>query len=298
MRTSGWALPVLYLAAVTLRAEQLPTFKGGVNLVRVDVLVTDGGAPIRGLAAADFEVRDNGVVQHVQGVLTEAEALDVLFVFDVSQSLEGTALEHLKEAALAVLDRLHEGDRAGLVTFSHRIQTPIALTPDLTHVRRGVRGLGTSGSTSLLDALFVAFLDRERSVRRTMMLVFSDGLDNRSWLSADQVGRVAKQADVVLYAVAFKGPSPSTSMTVAPVASHPDGKLLGTLAAATGGRLLVRTESRGLQGAFVQLLEEMRTRYLLTYSPDVAPKPGWHSVTVRLKNRQGRVTARAGYMVR
>jgi hypothetical protein len=43
------------------------------------------------------------------------------------------------------------------------------------------------------------------------------------------------------------------------------------------------------------MLQEMRSRYLLTYSPSGVEPGGWHTLTVRLKNKSGRVTARRGY---
>jgi hypothetical protein len=58
------------------------------------------------------------------------------------------------------------------------------------------------------------------------------------------------------------------------------------------------TSSADLRRLFTQALEEMRARYLLTYTPKGgAPQEGWHEVKVTLKNARGDVTARPGYFV-
>ena len=46
-------------------AAQPPTFRTGSNLVRVDVYPTRDGQPVTDLAAADFEISEDGVAQKV-----------------------------------------------------------------------------------------------------------------------------------------------------------------------------------------------------------------------------------------
>ena len=82
-------------AVVPAAQDQLPTFSSRVEAVRVDVLVTDGGKPVRGLRAADFEVLDNGVRQTVDFVSAEQLPLNVVFTFDLSGSIVGERLANL-----------------------------------------------------------------------------------------------------------------------------------------------------------------------------------------------------------
>ena len=113
----------LALAAVlpVAGASAQQKFKSGVDVVRVDALVTDGRTPIAGLTAADFELRDNGVVQTIDSATLESLPLSIIFVLDTSASLAGDKMRHLGDAVGLLLDGLHADDRAGLVTFSHRI---------------------------------------------------------------------------------------------------------------------------------------------------------------------------------
>jgi VWFA-related protein len=287
--------------------EQRPTFRTAVDLVRVDALATDGAKPIRGLTAADFEVLDNGVAQRIDAVFGEMQPLDVLLVFDTSKSVEGSTLRRLKEAALAILRELREGDRAQLTTFSQRVLLPVPVTGDRSALGWAIDGIEASGSTALLDALYTALVSRDAGPNRSMILVFSDGRDNMSWLSEEQVVAVARETETVIYSVAYEPfvprvvyepPSISMQLSRAASGSIPDEKLLRELAQVTGGRLLAVNDAKRLQSSFVGLLTEMRSRYLLTYYPRGVPGAGWHELKVRLKTRSGRVTARPGYVAR
>src|SRR5262245_49776948 len=87
-------------AAVTALDAQ--TFRTRVDVVRVDVLVTDRGLPVRGLTAADFEVRDNDVLQQVDAVFGEDIPINAILTLDLSQSVVGDRLTHLRRAGLAL----------------------------------------------------------------------------------------------------------------------------------------------------------------------------------------------------
>jgi VWFA-related protein len=278
----GAAALVLVLTAPAASSAQQALFSAGVSLVRVDVLAADRGKPIANLTARDFEVLDNGASQRIDAVFGEAEALDVLFVFDRSGSVAGETLGRLAEAARAVLDQLEPDDRAGLLVFDHTFSLGAALTTDRNAVRQAINDIGPGGATSLRDTLYVALTLAQNSSRRTMILVFTDGLDSSSWLSTDEVLNLARQSDAVVYAVPFRKPEES---------------LLGDVAEATGGRMVLADSSDRLKRVFLDVLVEMRARYLLTFSPSGVEAPGWHTLTVRLKNRNGRITARSGYFV-
>jgi VWFA-related protein len=73
-------------------------------------------------------------------------------------------------------------------------------------------------------------------------------------------------------------------------------EFLGDLADQTGGRLFKVESTRGLSAVFLEVLDEFRQRYLLSYSPSGVSQQGWHQLTVRVKGRDATVRARPGYM--
>src|SRR3954468_20084036 len=102
--------------------RQPPTFPTATEVVRLDVLAAAGGVPLGVLAADDFEVRDNGVVQDARLSPMASLHWDVVVLFDVSQSVEGAKLEALRASARATRAALRPSDRIALLTFSDDVQ--------------------------------------------------------------------------------------------------------------------------------------------------------------------------------
>ena len=170
----------------------------------MDVLVTDGRSPIAGLTAADFELTDNGVPQTVEQIYVEQLPLNVVMVLDRSGSVRGERLRALKAGALTVIDRLRPRDRAALVSFSHRLDLRAALTGDTATLRRSVATLDADGSTALRDAAFAALALRTAEATRTLVLLFSDGLDTASILSEARVIEIARRSDAIVYTIGIR----------------------------------------------------------------------------------------------
>ena len=314
---------VLALAvAVPLLLQQHPAFRSGVDVVRVDVSVTHGGAPVQGLRAENFQLTDNGVAQKVESVSLESVPLSVMLVLDTSGSVAGEELAHLIEAGQQLVRALRPDDHAGLITFSERVLVNVPMTSDHASVDRALAGLEGLGATSMNDAIHVAMSLRPTDVSRPVIIVFSDGNDNLSWESAASLVDEAKKVAVVIHAIELRvGESPTgavrTERTVVitpdmraiPNAGRPISPALlsqdfvnGTpvlqaLTLQAGGRVWSAKSPRDLKPLFTQALEEMRARYLLTYSPNDPPKEGYHTLKVTLKNARGDVTARPGYFV-
>ena len=248
--------------------------------MRVDVLVTEKGKPIVDLGRSDFQVFDNGVPQQIEFVSYEEIPLNVVLALDMSDSVAGERLEHLRAAGATLLRALKKEDQAGLVTFSNPVVLGSGLTTDRTPVREALDASGGAGNTALIDGVYAAMTLAESDVGRALLIVFSDGLDTSSWLTARAVLDIAKRADVVVYAVSTGRAKP---------------EFLRDLTSFTGGRLFEVEKTANLGAIFLDVLQEFRQRYLLSYTPpDVAPT-GWHRLEVRVK-RKATVKARPGYL--
>lgn len=253
-------------------------------MVRVEVLVTRGGTPVRGLTAADFELREDGVPQPLAPVLEEETPVDALLVLDLSASVQGSRLGALKAAGEAILDGLRDGERAALLTFDQELRLAEPLTGDLPRVRRALDGASARGSTALVDAVYAALrLPGTSGGRRRALVVFSDGLDNLSWLTAADVVEAARRSNAIVYGVTVRA------------AVEPKERFLDDLVRATGGRLFEAVSERHLRQRFLDVLADIRARYLLSYAPQAASRPGWHTLAVRLKHGKADVLARPGY---
>ena len=291
---------VVVLSVATAGAQQ---FKTGIEVVRVDALVMAGRQPVTGLTAADFDVRDSGVKQTVTDLSFERLPLNIICVLDVSGSVQGEPLRRLREGTAAIIDALAAGDRAALIAFSNRLTVHTPLTEDKARLRAALASVEANGATSVLDATFAGLALRDADPGRTLLLLFSDGVDTASWLPARRVIDAARRTDVVVYPVSVRsGPLVTIvrmpSGTQAPIRepSNPVAEdLLEALADETGGRRFVVERQTDLREAFLDVVKEFRQRYVLTYVPTGVPAPGWHPLEVRVKGRSAQVTARRGY---
>src|SRR5687768_7388162 len=197
------------IACGSMVAAQTATFSSRLEVVRVDVLVSDNGRIVRGLRPADFEVVDNGVVQQIDLATFEELPINVILALDMSQSMVGERLEHLRAAGRAVLDGLRREDGAALLTFSHMVRLPQALTREAGRVRQALDRVQPSGSTALVDGVYSAMTLAGSDAGRDLLLVFSDGLDTASFLTPARVLEAARRTDATVYSVSVRGSGPS-----------------------------------------------------------------------------------------
>ncbi|HLG60076.1 MAG TPA: VWA domain-containing protein [Vicinamibacterales bacterium] len=282
MRTSpAIVCAILLLSSATMHGAQGPTFSSKLEAVRVDVLVTDRGQVLPGLRREDFEVRDNGVLQTVDLVSFQQIPLNVILAFDVSASVSGERLGHLQDAGRTLLEHLTKDDRSALLTFSHAVALRQGLTGDIARVREALREVQPIGDTALVDGSYSAMMLDASDGGRSLLLVFSDGLDTASWLTPERVLDAARRSDIVVYGVATRGLE--------------DSKFLEDLGDLTGGAVVKIESTKNLSATFLRILEEFRQRYLISYSPAGVSKDGWHRLDVRIKGRRATVKSRAGY---
>jgi VWFA-related protein len=268
-------------AAPEVQAQQA-TFSSRIEAVRVDVLVTERGAPVRNLGPADFEVFDNGVRQRVDLVSFDRLPLNVVLALDMSDSVIGERLAHLRAAGVALVGALRTGDEAALITFNEAVTLRAGPTSDMARVRAALDAAEPAGATSIVDASFAALTLGESSVGRGLVMLFSDGVDTGSWLQPASVVDIAKRCDAVVYAVSAGGAG--------------DDKFLRDITDETGGRRVAVESTRDVEAVFVQMLNEFRQRYVISYTPTGVSSDGWHKLTVRVKRRNAEVKARSGYL--
>jgi len=293
------ALAGLLLALAPVAPPEPPVFSSATEAVYVDVFVTSHGLPVTGLSAADFEVKDDGILQEPRLVSLETLRLTPVLVFDTSGSLEGENLEHLRSAGHAFVDGLRTDEPAALVTFSHEIALRVPPTFDRRPLHESLDRVRAGGSTAVLDALYAA-LRLRWGVGRAAIVLFTDGDDNLSWLDAEAVLAAARESTALVDVVAAGETDPGALATAGPVhlrlAESAYMKLLREVARTTGGTVWPCTYA-GLRRAFLEVLGSLHTRYLLGYEPQGVAHTGRHRLEVKVKGRPAEVQARTEYWV-
>ncbi len=296
------------------QAPAPPVFGARVETVYVDAFVTRDGLAVQGLTAEDFELKDNGVVQKVELATVDTLPLVSVLAFDSSGSVAGPKLAALQAAGSAFLAGLKPADEAALITFNEEVRWASEPTADRERVRTALANIRPRGGTAVMDGLYTA-VTLPVSKARALVVLFSDGEDNLSWLGGDQVKTVVERSNALVHVVGIAPPgraggpdmgssrTPSGSVqadrltqTLPPGVERVHDRTLRQIAEATGGRFWTAESPDRLRQTFAAIAEAMSHRYVLRYEPSAAA-PGWHRIELKLRGKAGRVEARRGYWV-
>jgi Ca-activated chloride channel family protein len=293
--------------AATAPADQAPkpaddvdpvtTIKATTNEVNVVFTVTDKhGKRVTDLKQGDFRiVDDNKPPAEVRSFHAETNLpLQVGLLIDASNSVRDR-FKFEQESAIEFLNQTVRPryDKAFVVGFDVTPEVTQDFTDNTEALSRGVRALRPGGGTAMYDAVYFACRDkllkepRVGPVRRAIILL-SDGDDNMSHVSREEAIEMALRAEVIVYTI-------STNITGG--ARHSGDKVLERIADATGGRAFFPFQLNDVANAFVEIQDELRSQYALSYNPtDLRMDGHYHTIEILAQNHKGlRVRSRRGY---
>lgn len=269
-------------------AASQEVFRTNVAAVRLEVSLSPKGVLPEGLRGDDFVIIDNGKVQKGEVIGRDSVDVDVVLVLDTSGSLAGARQSVLLNACNQVFETLRPSDRVGVVLFDSAVTIRSMLTSEHETVRAALRRVVRSGGGSAVrDAVFVGSHLNYRRDTRLVLVVLSDGVDNISWMSMDDVLHSLGRTTAVLHAIV-------PTATAGTFETRVDAEQLGNMAMLTGGSLWRVKSDQSVSNALAEVFRETRSSYTLAYYPDDLAA-GWHRVEVRLKRSSAKVRARAGY---
>jgi VWFA-related protein len=285
-----------------------PTFRGGIDLVALTVVVTDPQRHlVTGLAQNDFAVFEDGVRQDLSFFAAQRVPLDLSLLLDTSASMTDK-MATMREAAIGFASTLSPGDRISVVEIKDTLRVVHPLDEDLEGARAAIRGMSARGGTALYNGLYMTLRDmmtkrraaaaaNADNVRRQAIVTFSDGEDTASLLSFDDVLDTAKQAGVAIYTIALRAPelrdlSPNSKRYF----SNSDFAMK-ELARESGALSFFPTDIRDLAGVYQQIATELANQYAIGYSSKNPKRDGsYRHVVVKVMDHPGAQTrTRAGY---
>ena len=297
------------MLALICSAQEAPTFRSDVSLIRVDAEVTDGIKTLKGFRKEDFVVKDKGQPQQVLYFSQDEVPLDLILLFDISSSMRPN-VERVASSAHVALAELRPGDRVAIMTFHRSSQIVAPLSEDLAGIERTIDEKVLDGKfrggTHLLAGVDDAakyFLEQPRNEHRRAVLILTDNYGQRSRQGNTVVHRLW-EADASLSGLIIRRPGDQVVNTVA-MAMNPlilalrEG--MEGVAEKTGGDTL----KAGNAGEdFREMMRRIRQRYSLYYAMPQG-KPGeQRMVKVELSSEalsqypKARVRAPKGYIMR
>jgi VWFA-related protein len=181
------------------------------------------------------------------------------------------------------------------VAFSEQIAWLAEPTTDRAVVRSALASLRARGATAVFDALFAAITVSQETLR-PLIVLFTDGEDNTSWLDAQQIRAMVERSNALVHVVGWRARRDVRAGSSTPIESESESTLR-EIAEATGGHFWMADSPAHLQMAFTAVADAMRQRYVLRYQAEGVKREGWHRIEVRLKAGKGDVHVRRGYWV-
>jgi VWFA-related protein len=284
----------------TATSNQPPTPRFNVDstLVLIPVTVTDRlNRFVLGLRQQDFHLLEDGIEQTIAHFSGEDVPLSVGLVFDMSGSM-GDKLRTSRQAVVQFLKTMNPQDEAFLVEFSDRAELAIGFSSRMEVIESKLMSARPGGLTAMLDAGELALHEMEKAKNpRKAVLIISDGGDNNSRYSANDLESLVREADVQIYAMGVFEPSIFPALTREEVSGP---RLLSELAEQTGGRAFSAADPNDLPGVAARIGIELRNQYVLAYSPKNQNKDGkYRRVEVKVSETAGipslKVRWRSGY---
>jgi Ca-activated chloride channel family protein len=182
-------------------------------------------------------------------------------------------------------------DAVALFSFNWEIVKQRAFTRNPSLIEKSLRGIRGEAGTSLYDAILLASRDIEDRQGRKVLVVVTDGGDTTSRSDFNRAVEAAQLADAVIF--------PILVMPITNDAGRNIGgeNALTTMALRTGGRVFNPSPGVALDRAFDEIIQSLRTQYLLAFYPkNAAPTPDrFHTLRVAITDPKLRVAARSGY---
>jgi Ca-activated chloride channel homolog len=299
--------------ATNIEAQESPDFHVVVNMVQLNVAVTDkNGKYVTGLRPQDFAISEDGILEKTATFAegneparslrelagqdapgdpadrdSQVRGANVFVLFDTSNYMY-RGFVFAQDAITEFVRSLEEADRIALYSYSRDLSRVAPLTADRTQVVQAVRSTVAGDEAALYNALLLTLKDAAQNSGRKVVVVFSNGPDNSSVVPPEDVAEFAQSAGVSIYMISTQ------KARLEPVSTA----VFDRMTAATGGKAYFAKDWRDEHRAFASVRDDLAHLYSLSYYPKANTNNGWRAITVKLvgdQNKKYKIRTRNGY---
>ena len=278
----------------SLRTHTKP-IRVDVDLVLVPVTITDPmNRLVTGLEKENFNLLDNGEKQSIQYFSNEDAPISLGVIFDMSGSM-ANKIEKSRDAVVQFLKTANPEDEFFLIAFNDKPTLISDFTNNVEQVQGQLLFTVPKGRTALLDAIYLGIAKmRQAKHQKKALLIISDGGDNRSRYTENEIKSMVREADVQIYAIGIFDQNPrSDEERFGP-------QLLAEVTDVTGGRTFTVDNPNELSDVATKIGVELRNQYVLGYKPTKPAHNGkWRKLRGELVTPKGlpqlSVYAKTGY---
>lgn len=286
----------LALSSVAWLPSQQP-FRSAVDVVHLPVVVLDRrGAPVRGLTAHDFQVREAGVPQPISSFAEGPPGADVPLhlglMLDKSESMEQVSRD-AATAAVRFVEAVGEARDVTFVEFESSIRLARFEAPSYPQLFTRIRAKGRGRLTALYDAMGHYAASIHERPGQHLLVLYTDGGDTSSRLSVSEIRDTLRLGNVMLYVIGY--------LETASASDRARFRgVLTELARETGGEAFYPSSARDTAKFYEQIEAEIAGRYTIGYVRSAATtRSGFTRVEVTLRRSLAgtQVRTRRGYMI-
>src|SRR4029453_16432259 len=149
------AIAVAGLCAAALVAQETQRLRSGVDLVSLNVTVTEGTKYVSDLSETDFDVFEDGAKQTLSFFSPVHPRIALAILLDTSASMN-ERLATAQEAAIGFAGRMRKEDVTEVIDFDSQARILQTFTNDVAALEKAIRSTDVNGSTSLYNAIYVS----------------------------------------------------------------------------------------------------------------------------------------------
>jgi len=283
--------------AIAQQPDQ-PAFRAGVDLVSLNVTVTDGdNRYVTDIEAEGFQLFEDGALQEVTFFNRTQLPIALALLIDTSASMT-EKMSTAQEAAIGFAERLRAEDLASVIDFDSRIDILQDFTNSSDLLNTAIRRTSAGGSTSLYNAIYISLKELGKigattadEIRRQAIVMLSDGEDTSSLVEFEEVLELAKRSDTVIYSIGLRSRDIRTRRGL-----READFVLRQLAQETGGRAFFPEQVEDLPEIYQRISDELSSQYTLGYISKNPLRNGqWRRIVVRVDRPNVAARTKQGY---
>ncbi len=257
------------LAAIPLSAQskgsqpEEPTiFRADTRLVVLHATVVDkNGKFVTNLPQSAFHVFENNVEQPIKKLIREDVPVSMGLIVDNSGSMR-TKRGRVEASALALVKASNPQDEVFIVNFNDEAFLDQPFTSDIKELERGLAKIDSRGGTAMRDAIRMSidYLKENGKRDKKVLVVVTDGDDNNSSGTLENLVKAAQQSEVLIYTVGLLAEEERREAKRAT-------RALNAIAEATGGKSYYPKELKDVDGVCQQVAHDIRSQYIIEYNP-------------------------------
>ena len=272
--------------------EGTAVFHSDTRLVALHATVVDkNGHLVTNLPQQAFKVFENNVEQPIKIFRREDVPVSLGLIVDNSGSMRNKRLK-VEAAALTVVKASNPEDEVFIVNFNDEAFLDQDFTNKTKDLEQGLAKIDSRGGTAMRDALRMSIDHVKDKGKRDkkVLLVVTDGNDNNSSGSLENLIKAAQQSEILIYTIGLLSEEEKRDAKRAK-------RALNAIAEATGGQSYFPEELADVDKIALQVARDIRNQYIIAYTPSNTALDGSFrqvKVTVNGPNRPV-VRTRSGY---